>query len=219
LNAHPRVAAVAGRLRERFPERSIYNRLCDREWDTPVGEVRAIGGIAMLRMDALRAVGGFREDLIAGEEPELCVRLRAAGWKVSRLANEMAWHDAAMTSFGQWWRRSVRTGFAYAEGVRLHGAAPELHWVRESRSAWTWGFWIPVVALAMAIALGPVALFILAVYPMQVIRLALRSTGSALDRWTYAFFLVLGKFPEAVGQLRAMLVRLRGQAPVLIEHK
>src|SRR5204863_8125599 len=29
LRTHPEAGAVAGRLRERHPERSIYNRLCD----------------------------------------------------------------------------------------------------------------------------------------------------------------------------------------------
>src|SRR5262245_44170177 len=55
LESDPDVAAVAGRLHERYPERSIYNWLCDREWDGPVGEVRACGGIAMMRSDAIRS--------------------------------------------------------------------------------------------------------------------------------------------------------------------
>src|SRR5262249_45987113 len=33
LEEHPNVALVAGRRRERYPERSIYNRLADVEWD------------------------------------------------------------------------------------------------------------------------------------------------------------------------------------------
>ena len=102
------VGAVCGRRRERIPERSIYNWLCDLEWDRPVGEVRAFGGDVMMRADALEAVGGYRDDLIAGEEPELCVRLRAAGWRIWRLDREMTLHDAAMTRFDQWWRRAVR---------------------------------------------------------------------------------------------------------------
>ena len=61
------VAAVCGRLRERFPDASVYNRLCDAEWDAPPGETRYCGGNAMLRLQALRAVGGFRDDVIAGE--------------------------------------------------------------------------------------------------------------------------------------------------------
>ena len=50
LANQPNLAIVCGRLRERFPEQSIYNRLCDMEWDTPVGETKACGGIAMMRV-------------------------------------------------------------------------------------------------------------------------------------------------------------------------
>ena len=53
LNAHADVGAVCGRRRERYPERSIYNWLCDREWDGPVGDVRYCGGDVMMRADAL----------------------------------------------------------------------------------------------------------------------------------------------------------------------
>ena len=42
MNSHPDVGAVAGRLRERAPSKSIYNWLCDREWDGPAGEVRDV---------------------------------------------------------------------------------------------------------------------------------------------------------------------------------
>ena len=74
LEERPEVAVVCGRRRERFPEQSIYNRLADLEWNTPVGEAKYCGGDAMMRVAAFRQVGGFNPDLIAGEEPELCVR-------------------------------------------------------------------------------------------------------------------------------------------------
>ncbi|HEX6708113.1 MAG TPA: glycosyltransferase [Albitalea sp.] len=219
LHTHPGVAALAGRLRERFPDASIYNRLCDIEWDTPVGEAKAVGGIAMLRIAALAAVGGFRENLIAGEEPELCVRLRAAGWKVWRLPIDMAWHDAAMTRFSQWWRRTERSGFAFAEGAHLHGKPPERHWVHQSRSAWGWGLALPAVILLLLSLFGPKALLLLLAYPAQMLRLFLREPGPAKTRAARAFFMVVGKFPEALGQLRFMLRRWR-RAPVrLIEYK
>jgi len=54
LDQHADVAVVCGRLRERFPDRSIYNMMCDIEWDTPVGETAACGGIAMMRAGALQ---------------------------------------------------------------------------------------------------------------------------------------------------------------------
>lgn len=219
LHTHPGVAAVAGRLRERYPERSVYNQLCDMEWNTPVGQARAVGGIAMMRIAALTAVGGFRNDLIAGEEPELCVRLRAAGWRLWRLPIDMAWHDAEMTRFSQWWRRTVRSGFAFAQGAHLHGGPPERHWVRESRSAWFWGLGLPAGILLLAVALGPQALWLALAYPAQVLRLFLRQPGPRRARAARAFFLVLGKFAEVTGQLRFALARWRGTSGQLIEYK
>ncbi|MEO7106530.1 MAG: glycosyltransferase family A protein [Rhodoferax sp.] len=147
LNVHPNVVAVCGRRRERYPERSIYNQLCDIEWNTPLGETKSCGGDVLMRADALRSVGGYRANLIAGEEPELCIRLRASGGHIFRLRHEMTLHDANILHFGQWWSRSKRAGYAFAEGAALHGAPPEMHWVRESRSAWIWGAGIPIMVV------------------------------------------------------------------------
>ena len=218
-NEHPQAGVVCGRRRERFPQRSVYNRLCDSEWDTPVGPALACGGDALMRVSALEGVGGFREDLIAGEEPELCVRLRARGWRIWRLDAEMALHDAAMTRFGQWWRRNVRAGFAYAEGVRLHGAPPERHWVREWRSAWFWGAMLPLAIVLVAAVVGPAALWAFVIYPLQVLRLRWRLRGLERGRWARAFFLVAGKFPEALGQAKSWLQHRRRQQAMLIEYK
>jgi len=219
LEAHPEVAVVCGRRRERFPQRSIYNLLCDLEWDTPIGEAKACGGDALMRADAFIAVSGFRTDLIAGEEPELCVRLRGAGWKVWRLVEEMTLHDAGMTRFGQWWKRTLRGGHAFAEGAFLHGAAPEQHWLRESRRAWVWGLGIPLATMIASLMLGWFGLVLLLVYPLQVVRLARRGDRSARENWMQAFFLVLGKFPEMLGQLKFLLNRFGAGKTALIEYK
>ncbi|MGE8096683.1 glycosyltransferase family 2 protein [Pseudomonas fluorescens] len=219
LDAQPEVAVVCGRRRERFPQRSIYNLLCDLEWDTPIGEAKACGGDALIRADAFAAVSGFRADLIAGEEPELCVRLRANGWKVWRLADEMTLHDAAMTRFGQWWRRTLRGGYAFAEGAFLHGAAPEQHWQRESRRAWLWGLGVPLATMIASLMLGWFGLLLLLVYPLQVVRLARRGDRSARENWLQAFFLVLSKFPEMLGQVKFLLHRLGAGKTALIEYK
>ena len=122
FDRHPRAVVVCGRRRERFPEASVYNRLADLEWDTPVGQARACGGDALMRFAPVMTVGGFRDDLIAGEEPELCLRLARAGGEVWRIDAEMTLHDANLLRFGQWWRRMVRAGHAFAEGAALHGA-------------------------------------------------------------------------------------------------
>lgn len=214
------LAAVCGRRRERHPEASVFNRLCDAEWDTPVGPARACGGDALMRLAALRQVGGFRDALIAGEEPELCLRLRAAGWRIERLDAEMTWHDAAMTRLPQWWRRCRRAGHAFAEGSMLHGAAPERHWVRETRRAVMWGLVLPMaIAVALSFSAAMAAVLMLA-YPAQVFRLALRGGIGRRDAWQQAFFAVLGKFAEAQGVLGHALCRLRGKRRVaLIEYK
>ena len=218
MAAHPNVAVACGRRRERAPARSVYNRLCDQEWDTPIGDAKACGGDALMRIAMLRAVGGFRDELIAGEEPELCVRIRAAGWRVHRLDAEMTLHDAAITRFSQWWRRVRRGGHAFAEGAHLHGVTPERHWVREARSAWLWGLALPL-GLVAASAVYPPAVLVFLVYPVQVLRIAARMHGPAGWRLTRAGFLVLGKFAEAIGLLEFHWRRLRGARARLIEYK
>lgn len=213
------IAVVSGRLRERFPNRSVYNRLCDMEWDAPVGEARACGGNAMMRVDAFDAVGGFRETLIAGEEPELCVRLRAAGWRIWRLPSEMAMHDAAITRFKQWWKRMQRGGYAYAEGAFLHGAPPERHFVRESRSSWVWGLFLPLLSLLLASAFGFAAFALLLAYPLQIARIARNGKRIPRENWIRAAFLILGKFPEVLGQLKFLVHNRSGRQSSLIEYK
>ena len=221
LESRPEVAVACGRRRERYPEHSIYNKLCDMEWDTPLGEAKACGGDAMIRAEALLEVGGYRNDLIAGEEPELCVRLRLAGWKIWRIDRDMTLHDAAMMRFGQWWKRSVRSGHAFAEGAYLHGAIPERHWVRESRRAWVWGGVIPLLMLFGVLMLGWGALALSFLYPLQVVRLALQGKGSLSlrDKWLRAVFLVLSKFPELAGQVRYRVSRMQLAKVKLIEYK
>jgi GT2 family glycosyltransferase len=219
LADHNDAAVVSGRLREKHPERSIYNTLCDIEWDVPAGEVKECGGVAMFRASALDRARGFRVDLIAGEEPELCVRLRKQGWRIWRLTQDMALHDSDMSRFAQWWKREQRAGHAFAQGAELHGAPPERHYVREFRSALFWGLGIPLSALALMAAIGPLGLLALAIYPLQVVRLALRGTRSARQNWLRAAFLVVGKFPEVLGGFQFYARRVLGRQPRLIEYK
>jgi GT2 family glycosyltransferase len=221
LEQHAEVAVAWGRRRERHPERSVYNLLCDLEWsDAPLGETKACGGDAVMRVAALQQVAGFRPELICGEEPELCVRLRQAGWRIWRLGEDMTLHDAALEHFSQWWKRSLRSGYAYAQGVSLHGAPPERLGVVESRRAWLWGLWIPAVVAALAVV-GAWwwALCAVLLYPLQVLRLAMRGGRSARENWSRAVALVLSKFPEMLGQARFLLYRWRDTPSRLIEYK
>lgn len=219
LAAHPQAAAVCGQRRERHPERSVYNLLCHLEWFKPPGLLKSFGGDVMLRREALEQVGGYRDDLIAGEEPELCVRLRSRGWELHALPAEMTLHDAAMTRFRQWWLRIVRSGYAYAAGRYLHGASPERHCVRETWRTWGWALGPAVTVVALWPWWSTWALLVLIVYPLQVLRLFLRLHGSLRDRSLQAIFHTLGRFPELVGHLQFWRDQLQGRRARLIEYK
>lgn len=152
LASEEKLAAVSGRLRERFPEKSLYNKLADIEWDRPIGLEKSCGGNAMFRVSAVQQVGGYDATLIAGEEPELCARLREKGWLIRRIADEMALHDLAMFSQGQWLTRAKRHGFAMLEVSRFRTAASRGLFRQQMRSAVIWGLAVPAVMWAFAIS-------------------------------------------------------------------
>ena len=229
LDLDPKTAIVCGRRRERYPDASIYNRLCDLEWNTPVGVALACGGDAMIRVDAFEQVGGYDKTVIAGEEPEMCVRLRHAGWTIRRIEGEMTLHDAAITRFGQWWKRSVRGGHAYAQANAMHGAPPERFRERELRRIERWAVW-PIVGTAVLVALlGIVAprwcwlgLAPLLLYPLIAARTAKYrlGRGDALrDAVLYGAFVTLGKFPEHLGVRKFRSAQRSGRANAIIEYK
>ena len=229
MRADPRLAVVAGRRREIRPEASPFNRLADMEWNTPVGEARAVGGDALYRRRAFEAVGGFDGRFICGEEPELCFRLRAAGWRVRRVDAEMTRHDAAMTRPGQWARRVIRGGWAFAEGAHRMGGSPERYNVRERDRILVWGGLVPllVAALLVLAPFWPPALLLagllLALYPAVMLRAALWRRRRFGDPWPaallYGAAVMGGKPLEMVGLARFHLAAARGERGRLIEYK
>jgi GT2 family glycosyltransferase len=196
LDTHPRSAAACGLVRERHPEHSIYNRLCDVEWQAPVGKTHSCGGTLLVRAQAFEEVGGFAPELIAGEEPDLCTRWAAAGWQVWRIDAPMAIHDAAITRFGQWWIRNMRSGHATSQALSRKHLREERH-LREVISNVVW-------ALPPAWPL----------WPVLWCRVYLRKRDFA-----YATFIVLGKLPHCAGQLKFWIEHARGEEGALIEYK
>lgn len=214
LRNDARVAAVCGRVREVDVGASIYNRLCDMEWDAPAGETRACGGNVLMRARAFQEVGGFRPGFIAGEEPELCLRLRAGGWRILRAEQDMVRHDAAMTRFSQWWKRALRAGWSYAAGAAAHGAGTERHNVREVRSIAFWGGAVPLAALGLVPVTGGWSLLLLAGYPVLAARVrarGIRRGFSPRDASLLAAFTVLAKFPQLLGVLEFLARRTLGR--------
>nr|WP_320010668.1 glycosyltransferase [uncultured Desulfobulbus sp.] len=195
---------VAGRRRERFPERSIYNQLCDIEWNTPIGEARSCGGDFMVRVDAFLEVDGFNPKVIAGEEPELCYRLRQKGWKIWRLKHEMTIHDAAIMYFYQWWKRSVRSGHAYAQGVMLHGREQNRYCVSDSLRIWFWAFFLPIAIPFFSLKIHPSFSLFFMLYPLLFLKIMaqMKSRNTRLKfASAYSLFNIIGKIPQFAGQI------------------
>jgi glycosyltransferase involved in cell wall biosynthesis len=217
------VAAVCGWRRERYPERSIYNRICDVEWRIgSVGEILSFGGDAMIRADALAAVSGFNPTVIAGEEPELCVRLRQRGGKILRLDAEMTLHDADMHRLSQWWVRAKRCGHAYAQGFYLHGVSDEGMYVKELRSTWLWGAIVPLAALALVFPTGGIALLAFGRYPLSALRTIYqaRKRGFAwADSIAWGLSCAVSAFPQVFGAIKFHHDHLYNKQHKIIEYK
>jgi glycosyltransferase involved in cell wall biosynthesis len=220
LQSRADLAIVCGWRRERFPEQSIYNELCDWEWRAPAGDATWCGGDFLIRAKAFDQVQGFDDSIIAGEEPEMCVRLRQHGWHIHRIPETMTLHDAAMMRFGQWWKRTVRTGHAFAEGAAMHGRSHG-HYVREVRSNWIWGLVLPIIAIASAWPTHGWSLLLFCFFPLLAVKIALSARKQMGLRMAaiYAWFCVLAKFSQVQGQLRYTVMRLLGRRSRLIEYK
>jgi glycosyltransferase involved in cell wall biosynthesis len=228
LNDRPGHAVVAGWLRERYPQVSIYNRLGDLEWNfAGAGEVDSVGGIFMIRRLAFDGVGGFDPTLAAGEEPELCQRLVREGWRLVKLDHDMAFHDLAMTRFGQWWRRMVRNGYGCMDVASRFGMAKFAKITLRARVWTTWlAFLLVLCALLGSTGYSPAILLAISltfsVLPAQLLRIALRTwrKGNPLGTsLAYAYFTVISFLPQIAGQFLYCADRLRSRSFRLVEYK
>jgi cellulose synthase/poly-beta-1,6-N-acetylglucosamine synthase-like glycosyltransferase len=216
LLENPKCAVVTGNLAERHPDRSIYNRLCAIEWRSPPGQIKnmsGLGGIMVVRVSAFLQVGGFNLEAIAGEEPDLGIRLARAGWTVIKVDQPMATHDADMLHFGQWWRRAVRSGHAMAHRYAAVGDTGH-----QVLSVVLWSFLLPLAALMLLIPTHGASLLLLASYAILGWRIhrGFRQRGfSQSDAALATRFIIIGKFAEFEGILRYLANRWRGRFQVI----
>ncbi len=219
LDKNVTVAAVCGRRKERFPDASIYNQLCDREWNTPIGESAACGGDALMRVASFEAAGGYDSNMIAGEEPELCGRLREQGMKIWRIDAPMTVHDAAMLHFRQWWLRAVRSGFGYAQVWTTSRSTSDPLYGREVFRAVFWAFLVPLGSLIMGLFNPILWLSLPVIYLVQICRMAFRSGPGQLISWQAAILMMAGKFGELTGIFRFAKRKLQKQQGGTIFYK
>ncbi len=221
LTMNQSVAVVTGHCLELFPEKTIYNKLCDIEWAGPVGKINASGGNFMIRVDAFNQIGGFNQEVIAGEEPELGFRLRKHGWDIYRIDKNMVYHDVDMSHFSQWWIRAKRSGYAYAQGFSLHFKDRERFRLHECLRIWIWALFIPLTILSMTL-MKPYALGLFLIYPIQIIRTYFwirPGTNTKKVAFIYSLFLTIGKWPEFLGQIKFFYIHLTKHQHQIIEHK
>ena len=220
LNMNSNVAIVAGQLNERFPEASIYNRLGDLEWNfSKPGDVDAVGGIFMVRAATFDDVNGFNETVTAGEEPELCQRIKKEGCRIVRLESDMALHDLAMDSFRQWWQRQVRGGYGGLDVARRFGLKG---FVRNNWRARFWTAWLGFTLISVFSGYWLTSFSLVILWLLQYSRIALGAWrgGQAISTsLAYGWFTMLSFWPQMLGQIYYVWDRIKGQHHRLIEYK
>lgn len=218
LSENTNAAVVCGVLRERNTEGSVYNRLCQMEWRRGIGVIDSCGGIFLARAAAFEEVNGFDDALEAGEEPDLCRRLRQDGWEIHSIAEPMATHDAGITSFRQWWRRTKRAGFAAAALAHRERDSDARPYTKRTRSNLAWCAALPIGLLVGLVSGNTASLILIGlVYTLLGLRIgrSMRARGEYPDdARTYALFTTIGKVPQTLGAVAYAWSRISSPSPV-----
>jgi glycosyltransferase involved in cell wall biosynthesis len=223
--AAPDVAIVWGHRRELAPLQSVYVRVLDLDWIHAPGNTAFCGGDALMRRSMLAQVDGYDPSLIAGEEPELCSRIRAHGGVICHLDVPMTLHDLAIDSWSAYWRRAFRTGHAYAEVVQRLTARGDTMWQRDARKNLAHGTAIaaaPAVLFGVAVWQPLAGALLLALACALLLRTVLRcrwKSRSRLTRMLYAVHSHVQQLPIMCGQLAYYRDVRRGRQRALIEYK
>ncbi len=224
LNEDNKRAAIVGHLQEMYPEKSVYNRLCSMEWKSAPSDVLkcgSFGGISMIRTSIFQELGGFNPDIIAGEEPNFCMRMNSAGYHVTKIDVEMAIHDAEITKFSQWWQRAVREGHSIGQRAMLNKQAGSTDMQKEIRSTWLWGLILPFIIIGGAIPSNGLSLLLAGGYLVLFYRIYQYRRRMNDDKELarlYAKYTIIGKFPTMTGLAKFYYNRLFNSYRI-IEYK
>jgi glycosyltransferase involved in cell wall biosynthesis len=211
MTKSPGVAAVCGNLHE--VRENVFYRAMELDWGVREGAIRHCGGAALWRKEILEKLGGFPEDVRYGEEPYLCWRVRnELHLVIYQLNRPMVTHDLGHTSFGDYWRRCVRTGRAYAEIADHFARTKDPLWLHEALMNVFWA-----AALVIAIALpcffrswwAAATWVLIACLVLRKMWQALRQGMPARTSLVYAVHTYLSKIPLATGEVLWALHRIR----------
>jgi len=227
ITVDPTIAAVWGHRREIDCDRSVYNRVLDLDWIYAPGFVKYCGGDVLMRRSALLLVEGYDAALIAGEEPELCRRLRSQGYQILHMDAPMTGHDLAMYRMSQYLKRALRAGHAYAEVSRRFRDTPDPFWAAERRrNLLRGGFWS--LTLITAVLCSFLVRSVLPVGAWTGFLLLLSARTAWLARWKsqsvgtlllYGIHSHLQQVPIMIGQLRYARDASSGTKRQLIDYK
>jgi len=218
LEADPKIGIVTGWRREIHPDASVYNDLCHHEWNRPAGDIMTCGGDMMVRREVIEESGSFDDRVIAAEDDEFCVRVRKSGWKIHRIPQEMTRHDAAMLTFGQWWRRAVRSGHGFAQVGHMHPP----YFAKEQKRVLAYGIAIPLLMILGLFTWIGLTLLGLSAYGFNYMRTrqGLKEEGLTTPRASrLARYITLSKLPNALGFIEYHRRRLLGRTMQIIEYK
>ena len=212
LEQQPQIACVFGSCIEMYPDQSIYMKVCGFDWHIPPGERRFCGGNSMWRVSVIAEHGYFDEEIRAGEEPELCYRVRHEGGRILCLDVPMVTHDLGMRRFAQYWQRGVTSGSAYAAIALRYWRNREKLWLREMLvnfaepviwfalffGSWRLFGWAATVALMVGWWLLRSVQIAIGIRHRQL------GWGNSLMYGLHCQFI---RLPAAVGQLKTLLGR------------
>jgi hypothetical protein len=157
----------------------------------------------------------------------MCRRMRGRGYLVIHVNRPMTGHDLAIKSVKQYWRRAVRSGYAYAEIAHRYRHTSLPFWRRESRlNLFHSAFLLAVVIAGIASALVTHSSALLAFPGLIVAALAIRTAVRfqwKSDNWPtllwYGLHSHTQHIPISIGQMQFWRDQWSGRTPALIEYK
>lgn len=215
---------IWGHRRESDPHQSVYVRVMDLDWIYKAGLSEFCGGDALMRTDVLRSVGGFNDTLIAGEEPELCRRIRQQGYIILHIDVPMTLHDLAIHKFSAYWKRAFRAGHAYAEISNRFKDSDDPLWKADSRKNLVRGS-LYICAIIALIFSGMVP-FLLPLLACGFVAIMVRTyrqcrwkSDNQFTLWLYTLHSHFQQIPILCGQLSFYWHRQRGLKQQLVDYK